>query len=42
MKKLNDQIFIFSPKHILIEMVEDISDVEKATQEYDSLQKLKT
>ena len=36
MKKLNDQIFIFSPKHILIEMAEDISDVEKATQEYDS------
>lgn len=36
MKKLNDQIFIFSPQHILIEMAEDISEVEKATQEYES------
>ena len=36
MKKVNDHIFIFSPQQILIEMAEDISDVEKATQEYDS------
>ena len=36
MKKINDHIFIFSPQHMLIEMAEDISDVEKATQEYES------
>ena len=36
MKKVNDHIFIFSPQQILIEMAEDISDVEKATQEYES------
>ena len=36
MKKVNDHIFIFAPQQILIEMAEDISDVEKATQEYES------
>ena len=36
MKKITDHIFIFSPSHILIEMAQDISDVEKATQEYAS------
>ena len=35
MKKVTDQIFVFSPKNILIEMANDISDIEKATQEYD-------
>ena len=35
MKKVTDQIFIFSNKNTLIEMAEDISDVEKATQEYE-------
>lgn len=36
MKKVTDLIFIFSPKHMLIEMAEDISDIEKATLEYHS------
>jgi len=35
MKKITDQMFIFSPKNTLIEMAEDISDIEKATQEYE-------
>lgn len=35
MKKISDRIFMFSPKNVLIEMAEDISDVEKATHEYD-------
>ena len=35
MKKVTDQMFIFSPKNTLLEMAEDISDVEKATQEYE-------
>ena len=35
MKKVTDQIFIFSPKNTLLEMAEDITDVEKATQEYE-------
>ena len=35
MKKVTDRIFIFSNKNTLIEMAEDISDVEKATQEYE-------
>jgi cell division inhibitor SepF len=35
MKKVTDQIFLFAPQNILIEMAEDITDVEKATQEYD-------
>lgn len=34
MKKVTDTLFIFSPKHILIEMATDISDIEKAQQEY--------
>lgn len=36
MKKITDHIFIFSPQHMLIEMADDISDIEKANQEYDS------
>jgi cell division inhibitor SepF len=36
MKKINDYLFIFSPQQILIEMAENISDIEKATQEYES------
>ena len=35
MKKVTDQIFIFSPKNTLLEMAEDITDIEKATQEYE-------
>ena len=35
MKKISDQLFIFAAKNTLIEMAEDISDIEKATQEYD-------
>lgn len=35
MKKVTDHIFIFSPKTVLIEMADDISDMEKATQEYE-------
>ena len=35
MKKISDRIFMFSPKNVLIEMAEDISEVEKATHEYD-------
>ena len=35
MKKVTDKIFIFSPKNTLLEMAEDITDVEKATQEYE-------
>ena len=35
MKKVTDQLFIFSPKNTLIEMAEDITDFEKATQEYE-------
>jgi len=35
MKKVTDQVFIFSPKNTLIEMAEDITDIEKATQEYE-------
>ncbi len=35
MKKISDRIFMFSPKNVLIEMAEDISDVEKATNEYE-------
>jgi cell division inhibitor SepF len=35
MKKVSDQLFIFSPKHTLIEMAEDITDIERATQEYE-------
>tara|TARA_A100001015_G_scaffold221546_1_gene249365 strand:+ start:38 stop:466 length:429 start_codon:yes stop_codon:yes gene_type:complete len=34
MKKVTDQMFIFSPKNILIEMAEDISDIERGQQEY--------
>ena len=36
MKKITDHIFTFSPQHMLIEMADDISDIEKANQEYDS------
>ncbi len=35
MKKVTDQMFIFSPKNTLIEMAEDISDIEKGAQEYE-------
>mgnify|MGYP001432121499 CR=1 FL=1 len=34
MKKVTDQMFIFSPKNTLIEMAEDISDIERGAQEY--------
>ena len=35
MKKITDRIFMFSPKNVLIEMAEDISEIEKATHEYE-------
>jgi cell division inhibitor SepF len=35
MKKVSDQMFIFSAKNTLIEMAEDITDIERATQEYE-------
>ena len=35
MKKISDHMFLFSSRNILIEMANDISDIEKATQEYD-------
>ena len=35
MKKITDHMFLFSSRNILIEMADDISDIEKATQEYD-------
>lgn len=34
-KKINDQMFIFAPQNMVIQMADDISDIEKATEEYD-------